>query len=190
VVAVGEDVRLEGQEGPAAVDQVDARQPVLGRDLLRPEVLLDGQRVVGPALDRRVVGDHDARRPLDPADAGHDPGARRLVVVEAVGGQRAQLQEVAAGVEQPVDPFTDGQLAPASMAGDGIVVATGTTTRDGGLALAQVGHEGGHRLVVRSGSRVRRVEAASQHDHARIIEAADVSAGAEPRRPARCPGSD
>jgi hypothetical protein len=35
VVAVREDVRLERQERAAAVDEVDARQPVLERDLLR-----------------------------------------------------------------------------------------------------------------------------------------------------------
>ena len=93
VVAVGEDVGLERQERAAAVDEVDARQPVLERDLLGPEVLLDRHRVVGAALDRRVVGDDDAGRALDPADAGDDAGARGVVVVQAVGGERAQLEE-------------------------------------------------------------------------------------------------
>ena len=93
VVAIGEDLRLERQEGAARVDEVDARQPVLEGDLLGPEVLLDRHRVVGAALDRGVVGDDDAGRPLDPADPGDDPGAGRVVVVEAGGGQRAQLEE-------------------------------------------------------------------------------------------------
>ena len=93
VVAVREDVGLERQERAAGVDEVDARQPVLERDLLRPQVLLDGHRVVRAALDRRVVGDDHAGRALDPADAGDDAGARRVVVVEAGRGERAQLEE-------------------------------------------------------------------------------------------------
>ena len=63
VLAVGEDLGLQRQERAAGVDQVDARQPVLQRDLLRAQVLLDGHRVVGAALDRRVVGDDHALAP-------------------------------------------------------------------------------------------------------------------------------
>ena len=65
VLPIREDVGLQRQERAAAVDEVDARQPVLERDLLRAQVLLDGHRVVGAALDRRVVGDDDAGRALD-----------------------------------------------------------------------------------------------------------------------------
>ena len=83
VVAVREDVRLERQERTAAVDEIDAWQPVLEGDLLGAEVLLDGHRVVRAALDRRVVGDDDTGRALDAADAGDDPGAGRIVVVQA-----------------------------------------------------------------------------------------------------------
>ena len=93
VVAVGEDVGLERQERAAAVDEIDARQAVLEGDLLGAEMLLDRHRVVGAALDGRVVGDDHDRRPLDPADPGDDPGRRGVVVVEAVGGERTELEE-------------------------------------------------------------------------------------------------
>ena len=63
VLAVREDLGLEGQERAAGVDEVDAGQPVLERDLLGAQVLLDGDRVVGAALDRRVIGDDDALVP-------------------------------------------------------------------------------------------------------------------------------
>ncbi len=69
VIAVREDLGLERQERAARVDEVDARQPVLERDLLGPQVLLDRHRVVGAALDRGVVGDDHAGRPLDATDA-------------------------------------------------------------------------------------------------------------------------
>ena len=75
VVAVGEDLGLERQERAAGVDEVDARQPVLLGDLLRAQVLLDGEREVRAALDGRVVGDDDALAALDDADPGDDPGA-------------------------------------------------------------------------------------------------------------------
>ena len=75
VLAVGEDVVLLGQEGAAGVDEVDARQPVLQRHLLRAQVLLDRHRVVGAALDGGVVGDDHALAPGHPADAGDHPGA-------------------------------------------------------------------------------------------------------------------
>ena len=130
VVAVGEDVGLERQERAAAVDEVDARQPVLERDLLGPEVLLDRHRVVGAALDGRVVGDDDDARALDRADAGDDAGARGLVVVQAVRGERAQLEERRAGIEQAVDPLADGQLAALAVAGDRAVVAAGAALGD------------------------------------------------------------
>ena len=44
-------------------------------DLLRAQVLLDRHRVVGAALDGRVVGDDHALAAADPADAGDDAGA-------------------------------------------------------------------------------------------------------------------
>ncbi len=88
-------------------------------------MLLDRDRVVGAALDGRVVGDdHAPRGPADPADAGDDaarPGA--VVVVHPGGGQRAELEERAAGVEQPVDPVAGEQLAAGDVLGAGGLAA-------------------------------------------------------------------
>ena len=100
---VREHLVLARQERAAGVDEVDARQPVLQRDLLRAQMLLDRDRVVGAAFDRRVVGDDHAlasrtpgrcrrsfrrrgtrrrtcrRRPAGPPRAGdcRDPAGRR-----------------------------------------------------------------------------------------------------------------
>ena len=111
VVAVGEDVGLERQEGTARVDEVDARKAVLLGHLLRAEVLLDGQGEVRPAFDGRVVRDDDAAAALDHADAGHDPGRWRLAVVELPGGERVQLEERRARVDEQVDPLARCELA-------------------------------------------------------------------------------
>ena len=117
VLAVGEDLVLHRQERAAGVDEVDARQVVVGRDGLRAQVLLDGHRVVGAALDGRVVGDDHALAAADPADAGDDAGARHGLAGGVRGavhpgrGQRAELEERAARVEQPVHAVADEQLA-------------------------------------------------------------------------------
>ena len=135
VLAVGEHLVLPGQERAAGVDQVDARQPVLPRDLLGAQMLLDRDRVVGAAFDRGVVGDDHAFAARHPADAGDDAGAGRLVVVHAVGGQRRELQERAAGVEQAVDAVPRQQLAAAHVALAGFLRAA---ERGGGQLVAQL----------------------------------------------------
>ena len=93
VLAVGEDCSLLGEEGTAGVDEVDARQPVLERDLLGAQVLLDGDRVVRPTFHRGVVGHDHALVPGDPADAGDDACAGHFAAVHAVGRHRRQLEE-------------------------------------------------------------------------------------------------
>src|SRR3712207_9377283 len=62
-------------------------------------------------LFRSVVGHDDHLAAADPPDAGDDPRARGVAVVHAVGGQRGQLEERAAGVEEGVDPVAGEQLA-------------------------------------------------------------------------------
>ena len=143
VLAVGEHLVLPRQEGAAGVDEVDARQPVLCSDLLGAQVLLDRHRVVGAALDGRVVGDDHAFAAGDPADAGDHPRAGAFVVVHAVGGQRRQLEERAARVEQPVDPVAGQQLAAADVAFAG---ALGPAQRRSGQLGAQLRHQ--HEVLV------------------------------------------
>lgn len=95
VVSVGEDLVLARQERPAAVHcrrddgrcacgsspyrclprtKVHAGQAVLRRNLLRAEVLLDRDRVVRPALDRRVVRDDHDFLPAQSPGTQHAPG--------------------------------------------------------------------------------------------------------------------
>ncbi len=57
VLAVRKHLGLVRQIGAAGIDQIDAGQTVLRRDFLRPQMLLHRHRIVGAALDGRVVGD-------------------------------------------------------------------------------------------------------------------------------------
>ena len=172
VLAVGKDLVLERQERAAGVHQVEARQPVLEGDLLGAQVLLDRDRVVRPALHRRVVGDDHALDALDPADAGHDPGPRRVAVVQAVGGVGTQLEEGAAGIDQAVDAVADGQLAALAVAVDRSLVAGRAVARQRIGSRSQVVDEGAHGVGV--GARRGRIgiEGGAQNGHPPPIMAA------------------
>jgi len=115
MVAVGEDLVLVRQVRPAGIDQIDAGQPVLRRDLLRAEVFLHRHREIGAALYRGVVADDHHLLPLDPADPGDQPGGGACAVIHALCGEETDLQKGRAGVQKPVDPFAGEELAPAAV---------------------------------------------------------------------------
>ena len=164
VVAVGEDLGLQREECPPGVDQVDARQAVLTRDLLSPEVLLDGQRVVRAALHGRVVRDDDALAPLDDADARDDAGRRRVAVVELPPGERVQLEKGRSRVDEPVDALACRQLATGTMALDRLLAAP---SGDPSRALAQLRDERFHRGTSALERLVSR-DVGREHPHRRL----------------------
>ncbi len=91
MLAIGEHLGLQGQEGAAGVDEVDARQAVVAGNFLRPEVLLDGEGEVGAALHGGVVGDDHHLGAVYGADAGDDTGAGGSAVVHVVSGQGGEF---------------------------------------------------------------------------------------------------
>ena len=105
MIAVGKDLVLGRQKRPARIDEIEAGQPVVAGDLLRPQVLLDGHREIGAALDRRVIGDDDAFAAHDPPDAGDNPGRRHLAVIHAEGGELRKLKKRRPRVEQCPHPL-------------------------------------------------------------------------------------
>ena len=111
MLAIGEHLVLTRQEGAARIDEIDARQRVLERDLLRAQMLLDGDRVVRPALHRRVVRDDDAFETPDAADARDDATGGNPVAIEFVPGECPDLEKWRARIEQPVDALSSQHLA-------------------------------------------------------------------------------
>ena len=93
MVAVGKHLVLRWQKGAARIDQIEARQAVFAGDLLGAQMLFDGHREIGAALDGRVVGDDDAFLSHDPPDAGDDPGCWHLAVIHAVSGERREFEK-------------------------------------------------------------------------------------------------
>jgi hypothetical protein len=161
VVAVREDVRLERQERAAGVDEVEARQVILLRHLLRAQVLLHREREVGAPLYGRVVRNDRALAALDDADPRHDACARRLAVVGLPRGEGVQLEERRAGVDEPVDPLAREQLAAGAVPLDrALAAACGDLRR----AVAQLGDERLHPGLP-AGKIVRALDARLEQRH-------------------------
>ena len=123
VLAVGKHLGLQRQEGAAGVDEIDARQAVVARHFLRPQVLLDGEGKVGAALHGGVVGDDHHLVAVHGADAGDDTGAGRRAVIHVVGGQRREFKKRGAGIEQGVDALARQQFAALPVQGHGPLAA-------------------------------------------------------------------
>ena len=130
MVAVGKDLVLTREKRPTGVDQINTGQPILRRDLLCAQVLLDRNRVVRTTFDRGVVGHDHAFTAGDPADPGDDAGPGALVVVHPVGSQRRDFEQRTAGIEQPVDTVARQQLAAVDMAGAGAFRTTQRSRRE------------------------------------------------------------
>lgn len=79
--AIGKDFVLIREVSATRIDEVDAGQAVLSRDLLRAQMFFDGDGVVGAAFDRGIVADDDALAPCDAADPGDEPRGRCLAAV-------------------------------------------------------------------------------------------------------------
>ena len=97
------------------------------------------------------------------------PAPGRIVVVQAGRGERAQLEERRARVEEALDPLADRELAALAMALDRALVAAGAAARDGRLARPKVGDERGHRVVVGARLGGGGVEPAAQDGHGPMI---------------------
>ena len=116
VLAVGEDLVLQRQEGAARVDEVDAGEVVLLGDLLRAQVLLDRERVVRAALHRRVVrDDHAVRAPRRSRSRSRSPPTAPGPSYTLPGGERVELEEGAARVDEQVDALARGELAAGAV---------------------------------------------------------------------------
>ena len=133
MLAVGEHFGLMRQVGAAGIDQINARQPVVARDLLRAQMLLYRHRIIGAAFDGGIVADDDAFAPRDAADAGDEAGAMDGVVVHVASGKRRQFQKWRTGIDQRHDALARQQLAARQVA-----LARPRRAAFGGLGAAHV----------------------------------------------------
>ena len=142
---VGENLVLLRQECAAGIDHVDAGQIVLPRDILRAQMLLHRHRIVGAALDGRIVGDDHAFASRDPPDPGDDARRMHIAAIEPVGGERRQFEKRRARIDQEIDA-----LARQHLAARGVPGARGFAAAAGHLIelSPQLGDQRSHRLGV------------------------------------------
>ena len=142
-----EDLGLVEQVGAAGFDQVHDRKLVFHDDLLDALALALARGRHGAALDGAVRRRHDAAHPLDIADARDRAaaGARPvLVVVHAVAGERHQLEEGGAAIQQQRDALARHELAAL---GEALARLLGGRL-DAGFGLAEFGDGGEHAFAV------------------------------------------
>mmetsp|Transcript_27389 Transcript_27389/g.79408 ORF Transcript_27389/g.79408 Transcript_27389/m.79408 type:complete len:512 (-) Transcript_27389:745-2280(-) len=112
---------LRVELGPAAIDQIDARQPVLLGDLLCPQPLPVAYGVGDAALDRRVGPEEEALPAVDDADRAHDASAVHPAAVHLPTGQSREFQDFRPGVDDPVYPLPHQHLPAALVQGPGLL---------------------------------------------------------------------
>src|SRR5581483_1839201 len=98
---------------------------------------------------------------LDDADPRHDPGARRLPVVDLPRGEGVQLEKRRPGVEEAVDPLAGEELAAGAVPLDGPLAAA---RGDRGRARAQLLDEASQPLLA-AGEVAAALDAGLQHGH-------------------------
>ena len=111
MLAVGKYFGLMRQVGAAGIDQINARKPVLARDLLRAQMLLHRHRIIGAAFDGGIVADDDAFAVTDATDASDEAGAMDVIVIHVGGSERRQFQKRRAGIEQRQHALARQKLA-------------------------------------------------------------------------------
>ena len=84
-------------------------------------------------------------RPIDPADAGDQPGGMDRVVIHAVRGERRELEERRAGIEQLRDALARQQLAARLVA---LARLGRTALGDRGALVGEVADQFRHRLRI------------------------------------------
>ena len=117
MVPVGKHLRLQRQERPPAVHQIDARKLAAGGDLLRPEVFLDGERVVGPPLHGGVVRHHHHEPSRNRSHPGDEARRRSGRVVAVETGERSDFEEGRSRIGEALDPLPDEELPLFPVAG-------------------------------------------------------------------------
>ncbi len=94
-----------------AIHQIDTWQTVLHGDFLRAKMLFHRHRIIGSALDGRVVADNHHFAACHTADPGNHAGAVNIAFIHAIGGQRPDLQKRRTRIQQAFHPVPRQKLS-------------------------------------------------------------------------------
>ena len=128
MLLIREDVVLPAEVRATAVDEVDAGQMILLRDLLRPQVLLDRDGVVGATLHCRVVRHTDPRHHT--ATVATLVHFLFLIPVKVPAGELRELEETRARIHQLLDALARQHLSAAEVQRADVVIGFLGVERD------------------------------------------------------------
>ena len=114
-VLAGEDTVLQREVHAGRIHQVDNRDPVAHRHLLRAQDLGDGFGPPGAGFDRGVVGNDHRGTAFDAGQPGNHPGRGCLPVILVMGDQQTQLDKMRSRINQLSDAFARRKLAIAML---------------------------------------------------------------------------
>ena len=122
IVGVREHVFLERQENAGRVHEVNGRNAVVERDVLRPDYFLRRHGKEGARLHRGVVGDDHHQTAVNPTQARDGPrrGRAAPLLVHLVRGVETEFKELAPGVDQPGDALARRQASFLVLRLDGL----------------------------------------------------------------------
>ena len=125
IVCVREHVFLERQENAGRVHQVNRRDAIVDRDVLRPDHFLRRHGKKGAGFHRRVVGDDHHQSAENAAQARDGPrrGRAAPLFVHLVRGVEPEFEELAPGVDQPSDALARRQASFLVLRLDGLCPA-------------------------------------------------------------------
>ena len=86
------------QVGTTGIDQIQARQIVLISNFLRAQMFFNRDRIIGAALDGRVITHDDTFLTRHPSDTRNNTGGRRsshamLILIHVVGGELREFKK-------------------------------------------------------------------------------------------------
>ncbi len=146
VFAVRKHVLLARQVRPARIDQVNTGQIVLRRDVLRTQMLLYRDRVIGATFHGRIVGDDHAFLVADAADTGdQSAGGNIIFTIHFVAGELADFKKGGPGIDQAVDAIARQQLVATQVFGACTFTAA---LGNGGNLCIQIVYQRPHRLAI------------------------------------------
>src|SRR5579885_1584419 len=96
---VREHLALAREVRAAAIDEINARKIILPRNLLRAQMLLDGERIISAAFHGRVIGNDDAFLAADPSNTADQSGRREIILINLITRKLRELQKGCTRIE-------------------------------------------------------------------------------------------
>jgi hypothetical protein len=102
IVLVGEYILLQRKKNARRINQIDGGDAILHGDCLGPDDLFCRHGEERAGFNSGIVGNHHHQPSGNPPQASHHPGSgcATPLLIHAVGGEQAQLQEFLIRIEE------------------------------------------------------------------------------------------